>query len=43
MKLIRKEMKPADWNVRLPLTLLDRDTTGPVLHKDYKALKRSAV
>jgi LacI family repressor for deo operon, udp, cdd, tsx, nupC, and nupG len=43
MKMIRKEMKSADWNVRLPLTLLDRDTTGPVLHKDYKALRRSAV
>nr|WP_247654652.1 LacI family DNA-binding transcriptional regulator [Microvirga sp. HBU67558] len=43
MKLIRGEMKAADWNVRLPLTLLERDTTGPVLHKDYKSLRRSAM
>ncbi|MFC1458364.1 LacI family DNA-binding transcriptional regulator [Microvirga arabica] len=43
MKLIRGEMEAADWNVRLPLTLLERDTTGPVLHKDYKSLRRSAL
>jgi LacI family repressor for deo operon, udp, cdd, tsx, nupC, and nupG len=43
MRLIRGEMKAADWNVRLPLTLLERDTTGPVLHKDYKSLRRSAL
>jgi LacI family repressor for deo operon, udp, cdd, tsx, nupC, and nupG len=43
MKLIRGEMKPDDWNIRLPLTLLERDTTGPVLHKDYKSFRRSAV
>jgi LacI family repressor for deo operon, udp, cdd, tsx, nupC, and nupG len=36
-------MKPEDWSVRLPLTLLERDTTGPVLHRDYKSLRRSAV
>jgi LacI family transcriptional regulator, repressor for deo operon, udp, cdd, tsx, nupC, and nupG len=42
-KLIRNEMKPEDWSVRLPLTLLERDTTGPVLHRDYKSLRRSAV
>ena len=29
MNMIRGEMRPEDWNVRLPLTLLDRDTTGP--------------
>jgi LacI family repressor for deo operon, udp, cdd, tsx, nupC, and nupG len=43
MKLIRGEMKAGDWNVRLPLTLLERDTTGPVLHKDYKSLRRSSM
>jgi LacI family repressor for deo operon, udp, cdd, tsx, nupC, and nupG len=43
MKLIRNQMKPGDWDVRLPLTLLERDTTGPVLHKDYKSLRRSTI
>jgi LacI family repressor for deo operon, udp, cdd, tsx, nupC, and nupG len=43
LKLIRNDMKPGDWNVRLPLTLLERDTTGPVLHKDYKSLRRSTI
>jgi LacI family transcriptional regulator, repressor for deo operon, udp, cdd, tsx, nupC, and nupG len=43
MKLIRNDMKPEDWNVRLPLTLLERDTTGPVLHKDYRSLRRSTI
>ena len=43
MKLIRGEMKTTDWNMRLPLRLLERDTTGPVLHKDYKSLRRSAI
>jgi LacI family transcriptional regulator, repressor for deo operon, udp, cdd, tsx, nupC, and nupG len=43
MKLIRNEMKPEDWNVRLPVTLLERETTGPVLHKDYKSLRRSTI
>jgi LacI family repressor for deo operon, udp, cdd, tsx, nupC, and nupG len=43
MKLIRKDMRPEDWNVRLPLTLLERDTTGPVLHKDYRTLRRSTI
>lgn len=43
MKLIRNQMKPEDWDVRLPLTLLERDTTGPVLHKDYKSLRRSTI
>ena len=41
MKLIRGDMKSEDWNIRLPLTLLERETTGPVLHKDYKSLRRS--
>lgn len=43
MKLIRNGMRPEDWSVRLPLTLLERDTTGPVLHKDYRSLRRSAI
>jgi LacI family repressor for deo operon, udp, cdd, tsx, nupC, and nupG len=43
LKLIHNEMRSEDWNIRLPLTLLERDTTGPVLHKDYKSLRRSAV
>ncbi|MEE1610185.1 LacI family DNA-binding transcriptional regulator [Microvirga sp. CF3016] len=43
MKLIRNQMKPEDWDVRLPLTLLERDTTGPVLHKDYRSLRRSTI
>jgi LacI family repressor for deo operon, udp, cdd, tsx, nupC, and nupG len=28
LKLIRDEMKPEDWDVRLPLSLLHRDTTA---------------
>ena len=28
LKLIRHEMKPEDWDVRLPLSLLHRDTTA---------------
>lgn len=43
LKMIRQDMKPDDWNVRLPLTLLKRGTTGPVLHKDYKLLRRRTV
>ncbi|MCB8821804.1 LacI family DNA-binding transcriptional regulator [Microvirga rosea] len=30
LNMMRGEMRPEDWNVRLPLTLLARDTTGPV-------------
>jgi len=43
LKMIRGEMKPEDWSVRLPLTLLDRDTTGPVPGKVIKPLRRRAV
>ena len=39
LRLIRKEAKPADWRVRLPLTFLERDTTGPALRKDRKLLR----
>ena len=41
LKLIRGELKSEEWHIRLPLTLLERETTGPVLHKDYKSLRRS--
>jgi len=30
LKMIHQTMGPEDWNVRLPLTLLERDTTGPI-------------
>jgi LacI family repressor for deo operon, udp, cdd, tsx, nupC, and nupG len=40
LKMIRKEMKPEDWNVRLPLSLLERDTTGPAVQGNYKMLRR---
>nr|WP_246718659.1 LacI family DNA-binding transcriptional regulator [Microvirga terrestris] len=43
LKLIHNQMKPEDWSIRLPVTLLERETTGPVLHKDYKSLRRSTV
>lgn len=43
LKLIRGEMKDEDWNVRLPLTLLERDTTGPVPHKNDRLPRRSAM
>ena len=29
LKLMQGEMDPVDWNIRLPLNLLERDTTGP--------------
>jgi LacI family repressor for deo operon, udp, cdd, tsx, nupC, and nupG len=29
LKMIRGEMVRADWNIQLPLLLLERDTTGP--------------
>jgi len=29
LKMIREEMRPEDWEVRMPLTLLERDTTRP--------------
>ena len=29
LKLMHGEMDPVDWNIRLPLNLLERDTTGP--------------
>jgi hypothetical protein len=28
--MIREEMKPEDWDVRVPLTLSERDTTRPL-------------
>jgi LacI family repressor for deo operon, udp, cdd, tsx, nupC, and nupG len=29
LKLMQGNMDPVDWNIRLPLNLLERDTTGP--------------
>jgi LacI family repressor for deo operon, udp, cdd, tsx, nupC, and nupG len=43
LRLIRKEAKPADWNIRLPLTFLERDTAGPVLRNDRKLLQRGTA
>jgi LacI family transcriptional regulator, repressor for deo operon, udp, cdd, tsx, nupC, and nupG len=43
LRLIRKEMGPEDWNVRLPLSLLDRDTTGQALSDDCTPLRRSTA
>ena len=40
LRLIRGEARPEDRNVRLPLTLLDRDTTGPVPRQAVKPLRR---
>jgi LacI family repressor for deo operon, udp, cdd, tsx, nupC, and nupG len=39
LRLIRNEAKPEDWSVHLPLTFLERDTTGPALRKDRKLLR----
>jgi LacI family transcriptional regulator, repressor for deo operon, udp, cdd, tsx, nupC, and nupG len=41
LKMIRQEMNPEDWNVRLPLTLLERDTTGPCLQVSKKVSRQS--
>jgi LacI family repressor for deo operon, udp, cdd, tsx, nupC, and nupG len=43
LRLIRGETRPEDWNVRLPLTLLDRDTTGPVSRQAVKPLRRGTA
>jgi LacI family repressor for deo operon, udp, cdd, tsx, nupC, and nupG len=40
LRLIRSETRSEDWNIRLPLTLLDRDTTGPVPRQAVKPLRR---
>ena len=29
LRMLQGTMTPDDWQVRLPLTLLERDTTGP--------------
>lgn len=39
LKMIQNEMRPEDWNVRLPLTLLERDTTG-IIRQDTKKAAR---
>lgn len=43
LKMIRGEMEPEDRSVRLPLTLLDRDTTGPAPGRAVKPLRKRAV
>lgn len=42
LKLIRNELSPAEWRVRLPVTLLDRDTTGPAPQETYEAVRKRA-
>lgn len=39
LKMIRKEMKREDWSFRLPLSLLERGTTGPALQGSHKVLR----
>jgi LacI family transcriptional regulator, repressor for deo operon, udp, cdd, tsx, nupC, and nupG len=41
LKMIRNEMKPEDWRVRLPLSLLERDTTGPAIPGVVKVTRRN--
>jgi len=36
LRMIRRDMRPEDWSIRLPLTLLDRETTGVVPQRKYK-------
>jgi LacI family repressor for deo operon, udp, cdd, tsx, nupC, and nupG len=43
LRLIRNEAKPEDWNVRLPLAFLERDTTGPALNDRRKLLRRGTA
>ncbi|NBJ11421.1 LacI family DNA-binding transcriptional regulator [Microvirga arsenatis] len=43
MRMIGGEMRPEDWSIRLEPTLLERGTTGPVLHKDFASLRRSRM
>ncbi|WP_445503088.1 LacI family DNA-binding transcriptional regulator [Microvirga sp. G4-2] len=43
LKMIRQEMSTEDWNIRLPLTLLERDTTGPFLQDSTKVSRQSRV
>lgn len=40
LKMIRGQMQPEDWNVRLPLALLERDTTGPISQEARRAPRR---
>jgi len=41
MKMIHKQMQPEDWSVRLPLELLERDTTCPPSGNMRKAPRHS--
>jgi LacI family transcriptional regulator, repressor for deo operon, udp, cdd, tsx, nupC, and nupG len=38
LRMIQGEMRPTDWNIRLPLSLLERGTTGPA-PENTKALE----
>jgi LacI family repressor for deo operon, udp, cdd, tsx, nupC, and nupG len=40
VRAISKELQPTDWNVRLPVTLLDRKTTGIALGVDARSAQR---
>ncbi len=41
LKMIRNDMKPEDWHIRLPLSLLERDTTAPVSSRESEMKRRS--
>lgn len=41
LKMIQKQMQPEDWNVRLPLVLLERDTTCAATQDLRTALRPS--
>lgn len=41
LKMIRQELDLEDWNVRLPLTLLERDTTRSILQETKKETRQS--
>lgn len=43
LRMIRQEMRPEDWSVRLPLTLLDRDTTAPLRQRTRKPVQRNVT
>lgn len=40
LKMIRKQMQPEDWNIRLPLELLERDTTCAISQSGGKASRQ---
>ncbi|WP_243371961.1 LacI family DNA-binding transcriptional regulator [Microvirga solisilvae] len=40
LKMIHKQMQPGDWNIRLPLELLERDTTRAIPDGTRKASRQ---